>query len=105
MWLDLISVSQVMLMSSPRSPVLPESPLDVLSRAASMVESASGSEAESDSTSPNNSTSATTNPLLVNRSNSFKDLHPKFRRHNGATEYLSLADSIRAQKLGRQISL
>ena len=104
MWLDLISVSQVMLMSSPRSPVLPESPLDVLSRAASMVESASGSEAESDSTSPNNSSSAT-NPLLVNRSNSFKDLHPKFRRHNGATEYLSLADSIRAQKLGRQISL
>ena len=101
---DLISVSQVMLMSSPRSPVLPESPLDVLSRAASMVESASGSEAESDSTSPNNSTSAT-NPLLVNRSNSFKDLHPKFRRHNGATEYLSLADSIRAQKLGKQISL
>ena len=104
MWLDLISVSQVMLMSSPRSPVLPESPLDVLSRAASMVESASGSEAESDSTSPNNSSSAS-NPLLVNRSNSFKDLHPKFRRHNGATEYLSLADSIRAQKLGRQISL
>ena len=104
MLLDLISVSQVMLMSSPRSPVLPESPLDVLSRAASMVESASGSEAESDSTSPN-STSATNNPLLVNRSNSFKDLHPKFRRHNGATEYLSLADSIRAQKLGRQISL
>ena len=104
MLLDLISVSQVMLMSSPRSPVLPESPLDVLSRAASMVESASGSEAESDSTSPN-STSATKNPLLVNRSNSFKDLHPKFRRHNGATEYLSLADSIRAQKLGRQISL
>ena len=103
MWLDLISVSQVMLMSSPRSPILPESPLDVLSRAASMVESASGSEAESDSTSPN-STSAT-NPLLVNRSNSFKDLHPKFRRHNGATEYLCLADSIRAQKLGRQISL
>lgn len=86
---------QVMLMSGPRSPVLPESPLDVLSRAASMVESASSEESDTNASPP---------AATVGRSSSFKDLHPKFRRH-GATEYLTLADTIRTQKFGRQTSL
>ena len=87
-----------MLMSSPRSPVLPESPLDVLSRAASMVESGSSEESDTNASPPSSHS-------VVGRSNSFKDLHPKFRRHGATSEYLSLADTIRAQKLGRQISL
>jgi hypothetical protein len=87
---------QAMLMSGPRSPVqLPESPLDVLSRAASMVESGS-SDSDSTPTPP----SATP----VGRTGSFKDLHPKFRRH-GAPDYLAMADTVRTQKLGRQTSL
>merc|ERR1719225_1246892 len=65
-----------------------------------MVESGSSEESDTNNGSPPN-----THPNLVGRTNSFKDLHPKFRRHGAATEYLSLADSIRAQKLGRQISL
>lgn len=92
-------ILQVMLMSSPRSPILPESPLDVLSRAASMVESGSSEESDTNPSPP------TASATLVGRTNSFKDLHPKFRRHGATTEYLSLADTIRAQKLGRQISL
>jgi len=90
-----------MLMSS--TEVMPESPLDVLSRAATMVESGHTSPASSDSeVSPRMQTSTPTGVAM--RSNSFKEVHPKFRKHS-TPEYLTQADSVRTQKLQRQSSL
>eukprot|EP00092_Neocalanus_flemingeri_P008327 GFUD01008979.1.p1 GENE.GFUD01008979.1~~GFUD01008979.1.p1 ORF type:complete len:407 (-),score=89.99 GFUD01008979.1:1043-2263(-) len=83
--------------------VMPESPLDVLSRAATMVESGHTSPASSDSeVSPRMQTSPPTG--LAVRSNIFKEVHPKFRKHS-TPEYLTQADSVRTQKLQRQSSL
>lgn len=89
----------VMLMAS--SEVMPESPLDVLSRAATMVESGHSSSSDSE-VSPRMQTSPPTG--LAVRSNSFKEVHPKFRKHS-TPEYLTQADSVRTQKLQRQSSL
>jgi len=90
----------VMLMAS--SEVMPESPLDVLSRAATMVESGHSSSSSDSEVSPKVQTSPPTG--LVVRSNSFKEVHPKFRKHS-TPEYLTQADTVRTQKLQRQSSL
>ena len=63
---------------------MPESPLDVLSRAASMVESGQSDSQSDAEPSP---------PRPVRQPNSLKDVHPKFRRHGATPEYMSQAES------------
>jgi len=90
-----------MLMASPG--VMPESPLDVLSRAATMVESGHTSPVSSDMEVSPPRTSPDSGP--ASRNPSFKELHhPKFRKHS-TPEYLAHADQIRSSKLQRQSSL
>lgn len=83
------------------SEVMPESPLDVLSRAATMVESGHSSSSDSEM-SPGVQSSPPSG--IVVRSNSLKEVHPKFRKHS-TPDYLTQADTVRTQKLQRQSSL
>jgi len=82
---------------------MPESPLDVLSRAASMVESGASSPEEPASPRMISASPPTGHPRLVS-SSSFKEIHPKFRKHSAPADYLIQAEAIRTEKLHRQSS-
>ncbi|XP_023336767.1 uncharacterized protein LOC111707836 isoform X2 [Eurytemora carolleeae] len=91
-----------------------ESPLDVLSRAATMVEAVNTSSARTPGRVLETSTTSTPgredtensppSQVTARRSSSFKEVHPKFRKHS-APEYLAQADTVRSIKLSRQSSL
>lgn len=83
--------------------VMPESPLDVLSRAASMVESGSSSPEEPASPRMISASPPTGHPRLVS-SSSFKEIHPKFRKHSQPVDYLLQAEAIKTEKFHRQSS-
>ena len=72
----------------------PESPLDVLSRAASMVESGQSASESDEGVSPPRSSAP------PSRSSSFKEIHPKFRKHSATPDYMSQAEASR-QSRGR----
>lgn len=96
--------------------VMPESPLDVLSRAASMVESGATSHSDHSDEGEGNEMQSPPSPRMICSSPptghlrvplsipSLKEIHPKFRKHSAPAEYLTKAETVRSQKLNRTIS-
>jgi len=95
---------------------MPESPLDVLSRAASMVESGATSHSDQSDDGEGTRDQSPPSPRMICSSPptghlklplpipSLKEVHPKFRKHSAPAEYLTQAETVRSQKLNRTIS-